>query len=86
MQGHIWRTGFENNELKGVVFEDVPEALEKWHASGIKVTFASYVSFLLIFFLNDVLLTFDADINFLVYHAFLGKHQSVACKMSFPCC
>lgn len=37
MQGHIWRTGFEKNELKGVVFEDVPQALEKWHALGIKV-------------------------------------------------
>ncbi|XP_042521046.1 probable bifunctional methylthioribulose-1-phosphate dehydratase/enolase-phosphatase E1 1 isoform X2 [Macadamia integrifolia] len=37
LQGHIWRTGFQNNELKGVVFEDVPDALQKWHASGIKV-------------------------------------------------
>ncbi|KAI3702840.1 hypothetical protein L6452_28593 [Arctium lappa] len=37
LQGHIWRTGFEKNELKGVVFDDVPKALEKWHASGVKV-------------------------------------------------
>lgn len=37
MQGHIWHTGYENNELKGMVFDDVPEALEKWHALGIKV-------------------------------------------------
>ncbi|KAL8167307.1 hypothetical protein V2J09_008806 [Rumex salicifolius] len=37
LQGHIWRTGFQNNELEGVVYEDVPDALEKWHASGIKV-------------------------------------------------
>ncbi|ONK58489.1 uncharacterized protein A4U43_C09F13570 [Asparagus officinalis] len=37
LQGHIWRTGFESNELQGAVFEDVPEALEKWHANGIKV-------------------------------------------------
>ncbi|XP_021983845.1 probable bifunctional methylthioribulose-1-phosphate dehydratase/enolase-phosphatase E1 1 isoform X1 [Helianthus annuus] len=37
LQGHIWRTGFEKNELKGVVFDDVPGALEKWHACGIKV-------------------------------------------------
>ncbi|KAG4112256.1 hypothetical protein ERO13_D13G152056v2 [Gossypium hirsutum] len=36
LQGHIWRTGFENNELEGVVFDDVPEALEKWHALSIK--------------------------------------------------
>ncbi|KAJ4726330.1 haloacid dehalogenase-like hydrolase family protein [Melia azedarach] len=37
LQGHIWRTGFESNELEGVVFDDVPEALEKWHALGQKV-------------------------------------------------
>ncbi|KAF8724024.1 hypothetical protein HU200_021031 [Digitaria exilis] len=36
LQGHIWRTGFEGQEIKGVVFDDVPPALEKWHASGIK--------------------------------------------------
>ncbi|KAI8552543.1 hypothetical protein RHMOL_Rhmol06G0275100 [Rhododendron molle] len=37
IQGHIWRAGFQNNEIEGVVFDDVPEALENWHASGIKV-------------------------------------------------
>ncbi|KAF7836713.1 putative bifunctional methylthioribulose-1-phosphate dehydratase/enolase-phosphatase E1 1 [Senna tora] len=37
LQGHIWRTGFENNELEGIVYDDVPEALEKWHALGTKV-------------------------------------------------
>ncbi|KAJ6894282.1 hypothetical protein NC652_028143 [Populus alba x Populus x berolinensis] len=36
-EGHIWRTGYENNELEGVVYGDVPEALEKWHALAIKV-------------------------------------------------
>lgn len=36
LQGHIWRTGFECQEIKGVVFDDVPPALERWHASGIK--------------------------------------------------
>ncbi|CAO2198540.1 unnamed protein product [Urochloa humidicola] len=36
LQGHIWRTGFEGQEIKGVVFDDVPPALERWHASGIK--------------------------------------------------
>ncbi|KAM7495100.1 hypothetical protein LguiB_029709 [Lonicera macranthoides] len=37
LQGHIWREGFQSNELVGVVFDDVPEALERWHSSGIKV-------------------------------------------------
>lgn len=41
MQGHIWRTGFQRNEIESVVFDDVPEALEKWHALGIKVNFTS---------------------------------------------
>lgn len=37
LQGHIWRTGFESNELEGEVFDDVPEALGKWHSLGTKV-------------------------------------------------
>ncbi|KAL5989844.1 hypothetical protein ACLOJK_010739 [Asimina triloba] len=37
LQGHIWRTGYLSKELLGVVFEDVPEALERWHVLGIKV-------------------------------------------------
>ncbi|XP_059663170.1 probable bifunctional methylthioribulose-1-phosphate dehydratase/enolase-phosphatase E1 2 isoform X2 [Cornus florida] len=37
LQGHIWRTGYQSNELMGVLFNDVPEALERWQASGIKV-------------------------------------------------
>ncbi|GAY47822.1 hypothetical protein CUMW_107280 [Citrus unshiu] len=36
IKGHIWRTGFESNELEGEVFDDVPEALEKWHSLGTK--------------------------------------------------
>ncbi|KAI3755776.1 hypothetical protein L1987_55582 [Smallanthus sonchifolius] len=37
LQGHIWRTGFEKNEIKGVVYDDVPQAFERWHTSGVKV-------------------------------------------------
>ncbi|XP_052177379.1 probable bifunctional methylthioribulose-1-phosphate dehydratase/enolase-phosphatase E1 2 isoform X2 [Diospyros lotus] len=37
LQDHIWMTGFQSNELGGIVFEDVPEALKRWHALGIKV-------------------------------------------------
>ncbi|XP_038989281.1 probable bifunctional methylthioribulose-1-phosphate dehydratase/enolase-phosphatase E1 1 [Phoenix dactylifera] len=37
LQGHIWRTGFQNKELQGIVYEDVPEALKKWHADGLKI-------------------------------------------------
>ena len=35
LQGHIWRTGFECNELKYVVFEDVAEALETFKCCEI---------------------------------------------------
>ncbi|KAJ1685628.1 hypothetical protein LUZ63_017018 [Rhynchospora breviuscula] len=37
LQGHIWRTGFESKELQGIVFEDVPGVLKKWHSEGKKV-------------------------------------------------
>ncbi|CAL9187256.1 unnamed protein product [Musa hybrid cultivar] len=37
LQGHIWRAGYENKELQGIVYEDVPEALKKWHVNGTKV-------------------------------------------------
>lgn len=37
LQGHIWQTGFQNKEIETVVYDDVPEALEKWQALGLKV-------------------------------------------------
>ncbi|KAJ7550182.1 hypothetical protein O6H91_07G087100 [Diphasiastrum complanatum] len=37
LQGHIWRTGYAKGDLQGQVFEDVPEALLKWHTAGTKV-------------------------------------------------
>ena len=30
LQGRIWRGGYEKGELRAQVFEDVPEALERW--------------------------------------------------------
>jgi enolase-phosphatase E1 len=30
LQGKIWKSGFENGELKGTVFPDVPAALARW--------------------------------------------------------
>ena len=30
LQGKIWKAGFESGELKGTLFEDVPEALARW--------------------------------------------------------
>lgn len=30
LQGKIWKAGFESGELKGTLFDDVPEALQRW--------------------------------------------------------
>jgi len=37
IQGKIWLKGFQNGELRGEVFEDVPPALERWHRDGVDV-------------------------------------------------
>lgn len=36
VQGHIWRVGYAGGDLKGVLFDDVPEALRKWQSEGTK--------------------------------------------------
>jgi enolase-phosphatase E1 len=30
LQGKIWKAGFESGELKGTLFDDVPEAFKRW--------------------------------------------------------
>jgi 2,3-diketo-5-methylthio-1-phosphopentane phosphatase len=30
LQGKIWKAGFESGELKGTLFDDVPDALKRW--------------------------------------------------------
>ena len=42
LQGHIWAEGYRRGALRGVVYDDVPPALERWHAAGI--TLAIYSS------------------------------------------
>jgi enolase-phosphatase E1 len=37
IQGLIWKSGFENGELKGEVFPDVPPALVRWKKAGTDV-------------------------------------------------
>ncbi len=41
LQGKIWKAGFENGELRGTVFEDVPEAFRRWSANGRVVIYSS---------------------------------------------
>jgi 2,3-diketo-5-methylthio-1-phosphopentane phosphatase len=41
LQGKIWKAGFESGELKGPLFDDVPEALERWSAAGKVAIYSS---------------------------------------------
>jgi enolase-phosphatase E1 len=41
LQGKIWKAGFESGELKGPLFDDVPEALARWSAAGKVAIYSS---------------------------------------------
>src|SRR5215469_10270391 len=41
LQGKIWKTGFESGELKGTLFDDVPEALRRWSVEGRVAIYSS---------------------------------------------
>ena len=41
LQGKIWKAGFESGELKGTLFEDVPEALKRWSADATVAIYSS---------------------------------------------
>lgn len=34
LQGKIWQQGYESNELKSIMFADVPKAFERWISAG----------------------------------------------------
>jgi enolase-phosphatase E1 len=42
LQGKIWQQGYESNELKSVMFDDVPKAFERWETT--EKTIAIYSS------------------------------------------
>lgn len=37
LQGKIWEEGYHRGELRGVVFEDVPRAFERWRQEGKQI-------------------------------------------------
>jgi len=37
LQGRIWKQGYKDGALKAEVFPDVPAALVRWHAAGMKL-------------------------------------------------
>lgn len=41
LQGEIWRLGYQSGELKGEVFDDVPEAFARWQRRGHRVAIFS---------------------------------------------
>ena len=41
IQGKIWQQGYENGELKGEAFADVPDAFERWQTAGKKIAIYS---------------------------------------------
>jgi enolase-phosphatase E1 len=41
LQGRIWKSGFESGELKGQLFADVPQALERWSKHGRVAIYSS---------------------------------------------
>jgi 2,3-diketo-5-methylthio-1-phosphopentane phosphatase len=41
LQGKIWKAGFESGELKGTLFADVPQALNRWAAHGRVAIYSS---------------------------------------------
>ena len=41
LQGRIWKGGFESDELKGTLFEDVPPALERWSTAAHVAIYSS---------------------------------------------
>jgi enolase-phosphatase E1 len=41
LQGQIWDRGFRDGTLRGEVFPDVPPALQRWRAAGIRVAIYS---------------------------------------------
>ena len=41
LQGKIWKAGFESGELKGTLFDDVPNALTRWSAEARVAIYSS---------------------------------------------
>ncbi len=41
LQGKIWKAGFESGELKGALFDDVPNALRRWSAGARVAIYSS---------------------------------------------
>jgi len=56
LQGMVWRKGFNNGELKGHIYNDVPDAFNRWKKSGNTIAIYSSGSILAqkIYFANTI--------------------------------
>ena len=68
LQGLVWRTGFNNGELKGHIYEDVPTAFHRWKSSNLTIAIYSSGSILAqkIYFAN----TTAGNLGTLITHHF----------------
>lgn len=68
LQGLVWRKGFNNGELKGHIYNDVPDAFSRWKKSGITIAIYSSGSILAqkIYFAN----TTFGNLGTLISHHF----------------
>ncbi len=41
LQGLIWERGYQAGELRGRVFDDVPDAIRAWHGAGLRIAIYS---------------------------------------------
>lgn len=41
LQGLIWESGYRAGELRGEMFDDVPQAIAGWHAQGLRIAIYS---------------------------------------------
>jgi 2,3-diketo-5-methylthio-1-phosphopentane phosphatase len=41
LQGKVWKSGFESGELKGTLFQDVPDAFTRWSSTAAVAIYSS---------------------------------------------
>ena len=68
LQGLVWRKGFNNGELKGHIYEDVPTAFHRWKSANLTIAIYSSGSILAqkIYFAN----TTAGNLGTLISHHF----------------
>jgi len=91
IQGRIWRAGYEADQLKSQIFDDVPQAFEKWKSAG--KTIAIYSSGSVLAQKNLFKYTEAGDLTPFISHYFdtniggkreTASYERIAAELSFP--